>query len=41
MEVDWLSDGQIEQLVDKFNLAPNICSAHPPNLPLRIMLIAS
>src|SRR6266849_4344953 len=35
MEVDSaLSDRQVEQLVDELNLAPNICPAHPPNLPL-------
>jgi hypothetical protein len=35
MEVDSaLSDRQVEQVVDELNLAPNICPAHPPNLPL-------
>jgi hypothetical protein len=28
------SGGQFEELVDELNLAPNINSAHPPNLPL-------
>ena len=36
MEVDdsALSDRQVEQLVNELNLAPNLCPAHPPNLPL-------
>jgi hypothetical protein len=31
MEVD---SALSEQLVDELNLAPDICPAHPPNLPL-------
>jgi hypothetical protein len=35
MEVDSaLSDRQVEQLVDELNLAPNLCPAQPPNLPV-------